>query len=139
MEKKLIKKYEPQRIDASNIIANMAIPSLIGLIKQGIRGILKALAPDILKKVVKELKLEGYLTKDEVNEYHLTTDEKKRVLMDVVIDARALLTMIAEEELNFFLEEKVKLLEKILNENITGKTKIREIPRKDKPKGLYLR
>jgi IS5 family transposase len=134
VEKGLIKKHEPQRIDASNIIANMAIPSLIGLIKQGIRGVLEALEPELFKKAVTELKLEGYLTKDEVNEYNLSTDEKKRALMDVVIDARALLSMIAEEKLNSSIDEKVKLLEKILNENITGKSKIREIPRKDKPK-----
>ena len=134
VEKELIKKHEPQRMDASHVIANIAIPSLIGLMKQGIRGVLKALDFELFTEVVKELKLEGYLTKEEVNEYHLTKDEKKRVLMEVVIDARALLTMIADEKLNSSLEEKVKLLEKILNENITGKNKIREIPREDKPK-----
>lgn len=118
-----------QYVDATHVIANIAIPGTIGLIRQGIREVMYE-----IKKVDLELyhELGGKKTTKKKDKVHkLSTEEKKKKLVEVVEEARKI-TEIAEE-LGSSVKEKVDLLRQILNENIEEKNNTIQ-KRKDKVK-----
>jgi len=118
-----------QHLDATHVIANIAIPGTIGLIRQGIKSVM-----DEIEKVNPELyeELGGKKTADMKEKVHkLKPKEKKAKLVEVVEEARKLIKK--AEGLGHSVEEKVKLLKRILNENIEEQNdKVRK--KKDKVK-----
>lgn len=119
----------PQRIDATHVIANIAIPATIDFIRQGI----KAVMYDIKKvdpKLYNDLGGEKIAKKNE-KVYKLNTNEKKAKLVEVVGEARKLIEK--ADGMGPSVEEKVNLLKRILNENVEVKNdKIQK--KKDKVK-----
>ena len=118
-----------QYVDATHVISNIAIPGTIGLIRQGIKSVM-----DEIEKVDPELyqELGGKKSADKKEKvYKLNTEQKKAKLVEVVEEARKLIKK--AEGLGYSVKEKVKLLKRILNENIEEKNdKVRK--KKDKVK-----
>ncbi len=113
-EKGLLDEYENQSIDATHIIADIAIPTTIGLIKQAIVSILKSSEGDC------QIDREYYLGKKEKKEYKMTEKEKKLTLRKVVIDANKLIEHFAHPHVNASdgTLESIKLLKSILKDYV---------------------
>ena len=76
-----------QSADATHVIANIAIPGTIGLIRQGIKALLEEVET-VDPKLFEELG--GKKTADKKEKLHtLKPNEKKKKLVDVVEEARA--------------------------------------------------
>jgi len=108
---------ETQHVDATHVIANIAIPGAINLIRQGIKTVM-----DEIEKVDPGLyeELGGEKTaKKKEKVYKFSTEEKKVKLVEVVEEARKLNER--AEGLSPLVEEKVEVLKRILNENIEEK------------------
>jgi hypothetical protein len=107
-----------QYVDATHIIANIAIPGTIGLIRQGIKAIMDEIAlanPELYKE------LGGEKTADKKEKIHmLKPDEKKKKLVEVVEEARMIKSK-AEALESPSIAEKIELLNRILNENVEEK------------------
>jgi transposase len=107
-----------QYTDATHIIANIAIPGTIGLIRQGIKAIMNEIEkvnPDLYKE------LGGEKTADKKEKVHLLKpDEKKKKLVEVVKEARNIKSK-AEKLESISVNEKIEQLNRILNENIEEK------------------
>ncbi len=107
-----------QYVDATHVIANIAIPGTIGLVRQGI----KALMEEIEKadpKLYEELG--GKKTADKKEKIHtMKPEEKKKKLVEVVEEARAIRNK-AEILESTAVEQKIDQLNQILNENIEEK------------------
>jgi len=104
-----------QSVDATHVIANIAIPGTIGIIRQGI----KALMEEIKKvdpKLYEELGGEKIANKKE-KIHTMKTEEKKKKLVDVVEEARAIRNR-AEKLESASVNQKIEQLNQILNENI---------------------
>lgn len=103
-----------QYIDATHVVANIAIPGTIGLIRQGITGVLKS-----LKKVdhglYKELGGKKQAIKRE-KVHDLKPEEKEKRLVAIVKEAKHVIKK--TEHFDKPVEEKVEVLKRILNENI---------------------
>jgi IS5 family transposase len=103
-----------QYVDATHVIANIAIPGTIGLIRQGIRAVMYE-----IKKVDLELyhELGGKKAANKKEKvYKMGNEEKKKKLIEVVEEARKINEKV--DELSPSVVEKVELLKQILNENI---------------------
>lgn len=104
-----------QSVDATHIIANIAIPGTIGLIRQGIKEVMaeiEKVSPDLYKE------LGGEKTADKKEKIHkLSTEEKKKKLVEVVEEARKIKSK-AEELKSPPVDKKIEQLNQILNENI---------------------
>ena len=99
-----------QYVDATHVIANIAIPGTIGLIRQGIRDVMHE-----IKKLDLELyhELGGKKTTKKKDKVHkLSTEEKKKKLVEVVEEARKINEI--AEELGPSVKKKVELLRQIL-------------------------
>jgi IS5 family transposase len=71
-----------QSVDATHVIANIAIPGTIGLIRQGIKAIMEEIK-EVDPKLYEELG--GKKTADKKEKIHtLKTEEKKKKLVEVV-------------------------------------------------------
>jgi IS5 family transposase len=96
VDARLIARNEIQRIDATHILADLAIPTMITLVKKGIFEVLKPLQKrhkETLHHLGQEICLEEY-TKAKVNQEcpgRHDLERKKRKLVEVVRDARAVL------------------------------------------------
>jgi len=123
IEAGLIKKDEIQRIDATHIIADIAIPTMVTLVKKGIFEVLKPLKAnhrDVYKKVESEISIAEY-SHEKVNQEgpgRMDLEKRKRKLVDVVQDARKLLGLAKEIKTDAVVKEKVDMLKRILRENI---------------------
>jgi len=91
-EKGLLDEYENQSIDATEIIADIAIPTTIGLIKKAIVSILRCYEGDC------PIDREYYLGKKEKKEYKMTEKEKKLTLKKVVMDAKKIIEYFAHPD-----------------------------------------
>ena len=77
-----------QSVDATHVIANIAIPGTIGLIRQGIKAIMEEIET-VDPKLFEELG--GKKTADKKEKLHtLKPEEKKTKLVDVVEEARTI-------------------------------------------------
>ena len=107
-----------QSVDATHVIANIAIPGTIGLIRQGIKAIMEEIEtadPKLFKE------LGGKKTADKKEKLHtLKPEEKKTKLVDVVEEARAIRDK-AEKLESPLVKQKIEQLNQILNENIEEK------------------
>ncbi|MEN8265311.1 MAG: IS1182 family transposase [Nitrospirota bacterium] len=107
-----------QSVDATHVIANIAIPGTIGLIRQGIKAIMEEIET-VDPKLFKELG--GKKTADKKEKLHtLKPEEKKTKLVDVVEEARAIRDK-AEKLESPLVKQKIEQLNQILNENIDEK------------------
>jgi len=123
VEAGLIAKDEIQRIDATHILADIAIPTMVTLIKKGIFEILKPLQKrhkERLQAVGQDINLAEY-TKAKVNQDcpgRHDLERKKRKLVAVVTDARKALARTQEIKGDPILTRRVATLKRILRENI---------------------
>ena len=109
---------ENQSADATHVIANIAIPGTIGLIRQGIKAIMEE-----IEKVEPKLyeELGGKKTADKKEKLHtLKTEEKKKKLVEVVEEARTIRSK-AEKLESPSVNLKLEQLNQILNENTEEK------------------
>lgn len=145
VDAKLIEKNEIQRIDATHVIADIAIPSMVTFVKKGIYEILKPLQKrhrDVLKKIDGEIAV-GEYTKEKVNQDcpgRHDMENKKRKLVDVVNDARKVLASTQGIKSDPILARRVEMLKRILQENIEEDDEgvPRERERKKKPKDILV-
>lgn len=139
----LIKRNEIQRIDATHIIADIAIPTMVMLVKKGIFEILKPLKgrqKAAYERIEKEIDMSEY-TRQEVNHEgpgRMDMEKKKRKLVDVINDARAVLKHTRNIKADRDLRKRIDMLKRILQENIEkgedGDPK--EMEYKEKPKDI---
>lgn len=119
----LIQRNELQRIDATHVIADIAIPTMISLIKKGIYEILKPLQKrhkTTLQELGQDIRLEEY-TKAKVNQEcpgRHDLERKQRTLVAVVTDARKVLARTKDLSGDPLLAKRVETLKRILRENI---------------------
>ena len=107
-----------QYTDATHVIANIAIPGTIGLIRQGIKAIMEE-----IKKVDPKLyeEMGGQKTADKKEKIHtLKPEEKKKKLVEVVKEARAIRGKAGKLE-SPSVKQKIEQLNQILNENTEEK------------------
>jgi IS5 family transposase len=107
-----------QRVDATHVIANIAIPGTIGLIRQGIKALMEEIekADPILYE-----ELGGKKIADKKEKIHsLKPEEKKKKLVEVVEEARTIRDK-AERLESPSVKQKIEQLNRILNENIEEK------------------
>lgn len=145
VEQGLIQKDEIQRIDATHVIADIAIPTMVTLVKKGIYEILKSLKrrhEGTFKKIEGEIKLSEY-SKEKINleaPGRMDVEKKKRKLVDVVNDAHVVLRHVKGIKGNRNLKKGIELLRRILQENIEedeeGNPKEKEY--KEKPKDILV-
>jgi transposase len=145
IEKKLIKKHEVQRIDATHVIADIAVPSTIRLVRRGIFEALKMLKgrrKDIWDEIAKEIKISEYHKKKVNKDLPGNVDGaiRKRKLVEVVTDARIVLKHIENLELGEAFKYRVGMLKDILNENVKEEEngKVRELKSEEKPKDILV-
>lgn len=107
-----------QYVDATHVIANIAIPGTIGLIRQGIKAIMEEIEKSDYKLFEE---LGGKKTADKKEKIHrLKPEEKKKKLIEIVEEARAIRNK--AEKLEFpSVKQKIEQLNQILNENIEEK------------------
>lgn len=107
-----------QSTDATHVIANIAIPGTIGLIRQGIKAIMEEI--EIVDPKLFE-ELGGKKTADKKEKIHtMKLEEKKKKLVEVVEEARAIRGK-AEKLESPSVDKKIEQLNQILNENIEDK------------------
>lgn len=140
----LIKRDEIQRIDATHMIADIAIPTVVALVKKGIREILKPLKgqrPRVYEKILGKIYAEEY-TREKVNqadEGRLDVEKRKKKLVKVVTDARHMLKELEDVNVNRELRKRIEMLQRILRENVNESgEKVQEREYKDKPKDLLV-
>lgn len=145
VEAKLIEKNEIQRIDATHVIADIAIPSMVTFVKKGIYEVLKPLYKrhrSIAGKIAEEIRTWEY-TKEKVNRDcpgRHDMEKKKRKLVEVVNDARKVLERTQRIKGDPILARRVEMLKRILRENIEEDDDgiPRERERKKKPKDILV-
>jgi len=107
-----------QYVDATHVIANIAIPGTIGLIRQGIKAIMEEIEKSDLKLFEE---LGGKKTAHKKEKIHtLKPEEKKKKLVEVVEEARAIRNKAGKLE-SPSVKQKIELLNQILNENVEEK------------------
>jgi IS5 family transposase len=120
----LIRKDEIQRIDATHVLADVAIPTMVTLVKKGIYEILKPLGKRhkaVHAKLAAAIEIEEY-SKKKVNHDtpgRLDIDNRKQKLVEVVNDARAVLGEVRDIKGDEILTRRVDMLKRILQENTT--------------------
>jgi transposase len=140
----LIEKNEIQRIDATHVIADIAIPTMVQFVKKGIFEVLKPLKgryKDAYKRIASEIDMTEYTRESVMSEGPGRPDpeKKRRKLIEVVEDARAVLRetrAMGDRD----IRRKKDMLRRILQENIekdeNGDPK--EKVRKEKPKDMLV-
>lgn len=118
-----IEKGEIQRIDATHIIADVAIPSMVQLVKKGAFEVLKTLKcqhKEVYDLIAREIDLTEY-TRETVNqesEGRNSDEKRKKRLVEVVQDARIVLQYTAGLKKSRRLRKRIELLERILWQHI---------------------
>lgn len=140
----LIDKNEPQRIDATHVIADVAIPSMITLVKKAVHEVLKPLEKrhgEHYQRIAQDIDLPSY-SKEKVNQNHPgRPDEAKHAssLVKAVTDARKVVSH-ASAIADPAIQHPLNMLRRILQENIEdGETGApQEKAHKDKPRDLLV-
>jgi transposase len=145
VERGLIEKDEIQRIDATHVIADIAIPTMVTLVKKGIYEILKSLKrrhEGTFKKVEGEIIISEY-TKEKINleaPGRMDMEKKKKKLVGVVNDAHVVLKHTRGIKVDRNLKKGIEMLKRILQENIEedkeGNPKERDY--QEKPKDILV-
>jgi len=144
IKRDLIEKNEFQRIDATHVIADIAVPTMVQFVKKGIFEVLKPLKgryKDTYERISKEIDLSEYTRESVMSEGPGKPDpeKKRRKLVEVVEDARAVLRetrAVGDRD----IRRKKDMLRRILQENREkgedGDPK--EMPYKEKPKDMLV-
>ena len=101
-------------VDATHVIANIAIPGTIDLLRQGIKDAMKAIKetdPNLYEELGGEKTVN-----DDKKVYKLSSEEKESKLVELVIKAREINQK--SESIEGKVREKTQQLKRILNENI---------------------
>jgi len=139
IEAGLIGKDEIQRIDATHIIADIAIPTTVTLVRRGTYGILKVLKKrhqTVHERVGERIDLSQYTKDQVVRDFPNRRDEevRRKKLVEVVADARIVLAEVADIK-DEVLRKQVRMLKRILGEqtrtDLEGNIKERKY--KEKP------
>jgi IS5 family transposase len=119
----LIKKNEIQRIDATHIIADIAIPTMVMLVKKGIFEVLKLLKgryQEVHTRIGKDIDLDEY-AKGKVHQEgpgRLDMETKRRKLVEVVTDARTVLAHAKNiKKADGELRRRIDMLKRILHDS----------------------
>ncbi len=123
VEEKLIEKEELQRIDATHIVADVAIPTMVQMVKKGTYEVLKALKgqrPAVYQAIGQEIDLSGYTRQTVNHESEGRNGEEKRTkkLVEVVRDARVVLKHTTDVKASRSLRKRVELLQRILQQHV---------------------
>lgn len=144
IEQRLIEKNEIQRIDATHVIADIAVPTMVQLVKKSIFEILKPLKgryKEAYNRISEEIDTSEY-TRETVNiegPGRPDPEKKRRKLVEVVNDARAVLRhtrSIGDRD----IRRKKDMLRRILQENLEKDEggEVKEKPHKEKPKDMLV-
>jgi transposase len=145
VEKGLIQKDEIQRIDATHVIADIAIPTMVTLIKKSIFEILKILKNRYKPRydlIAEKIAISEY-SKEKVNHDapgRLDLEKRKKKLVEVVSDAKAVLLHTDFLGMDDELYSKVEMLSRILQEHIIRDKNgnIREMDKTERPKDIIV-
>jgi len=141
----LIKKNEIQRIDATHVIADIAIPTMVMLIKKGVFEVLKQLKgrhKEAYTRIGKGIDLEEY-EKEKVHQEgpgRLDMENRERKLVEVVSHAKTVLMHTRNVKVDRELRRRIDVLKRILQENIEEGEEgdPQEIHYKEKPKDIMV-
>jgi len=141
IESGLIDKNEMQRIDATHIIADIAIPTAIRLIRKATFEILKMLKnrrKDIWDKIAKEIDIDDY-HKSKINvEIPWKPEERahKNVLKKVVHEAQTVYKHTEFLDLGEAFKARKDMLKEVLNQNVQSDEdgRVRLLQGKERPK-----
>jgi transposase len=116
----LIQKNEIQRIDATHVIADIAIPTTATLVRRGTYGILKVLKKRhkaVHERIGQKIDLSRYSKDEVVRDFPNRGIEEIRTkkLVEVVQDARTVLEEVKEIK-DEVLDKQVRILKRILGE-----------------------
>ena len=123
VEQQLLTKDEIQRIDATHIVADVAIPSMVQLVKKGTYHLLKALKaqhPAVYDALSREINASAY-TRETVNQESAgrnNQEKRTKKLVEVVHDARVVLQHTASLPASPSLQRRIALLQRILQEHL---------------------
>jgi len=145
VSKGLVKKDEIQRIDATHVIADIAIPNVVTLIKKCIRDIVKTLSrrhKEVLEQLASEIDLSMYgrQTVNQAEEGRMDLEKRSALLVDVVADAWLVVGYTKDIEGDHILKRRVVTLRQILQENIDDddEGKPKEMTKKEKPPDIMV-
>ncbi len=133
----LITKKEIQRIDATHIIADIALPNMVGMVKKGTFEVLKKLKkknPERFRKLDLKFREDDYSASKINDDGPGRFDIEKRAerLVRYVNDAKDLLVITKDLENNENYKEQIRVLKTILRENIEEDV-AKELDSKKKP------
>ena len=141
---KLIEKNEIQRIDATHVVADIAIPTMVQFVKKGVFEILKPLKDrykDAYNRIASEIEMKEY-TRESVNSEgpgRPDPEKKRRKLVEVVNDARVVFRhtrSIGDRD----IRRKKDMLRRILQENLEKDEdgEVKEKLHPEKPKDMMV-
>jgi len=137
----LIDKNEMQRIDATHIIADIAVPTAIRLIRKTTFEVLKVLKhrrKDVWEKIAKEIDIGDYHRKSINKEIPWKPEERqhKNALVKVVAEARIVYGYSEKLRLGQGFTHKVNMLKEVLNQNVQSDEdgRVRLLQGKERPK-----
>jgi transposase len=123
IEKGLVKKNEIQRIDATHVLADIAIPTTVSFVKKGIYEILKPLEKhrkDVYEKVKKEIDIKQYC-KAKINDEgpgRMSLEKRQRGLVKIVAEARKVLEITKHIRSDKEFKKPIETIRRILRENV---------------------
>lgn len=145
IESQLIGKNEIQRIDATHVIADVAVPTAIRLIRKSTYEILKMVKnrrKDIWDIIAKEIEIRDYHKSMINKEIPWKPEERshKKVLIKVVTEAKAVLRHVMGLELGEKFDYRIDMLKLVLNENVKEEENSgpRVLENKEKPKDYMI-
>lgn len=140
----LIEKNEIQRIDATHVIADIAVPTMVQFVKKGIFEVLKPLKgryKEAYERIASEIDMNEYTRESVMSEGPGKPDpeKKRRKLVEVVEDARAILRetrAIGDRD----IRRKKDMLRRILQENLEKDDDgdVKEKIHKEKPRDILI-
>lgn len=141
VKKRFVNKSTPQRIDATHIAADIAIPNMVALVKKGTFQILKRLRKEnhvLPKRIRSKIDFEAYQSRTIDDDGPGRFDLKKRAdrLERVVEEANLLIKHLESQAIRTFVKKEIETLKVILSENIeiNGDQRHQEMHPKKKPK-----
>jgi transposase len=140
VDKKLIKKDEIQRIDTTHVLADIAIPSMIAMVKKSVYEIFKIIRKqhkDLYARIKTRIRISEYkpamLNKNMPGRFDL--EKRKRKLVHIVAEAKLVLRYVEKLDMDEELQSKVDILRQVLMENMKEDKRGRLVEKdnKDKP------
>jgi len=140
VDEKLIKKDEIQRIDATHVMADIAIPSMILMMKKSVYEIFKIIRKenkDIYNKIKKRIYISEY-KRETINQNmqgKFDLEKRQKKLVRILSEAKLVLRYVERIDADERLQSKIDLLKQILLENTKKDKKGRyvEMGSKEKP------